>query len=400
MWGEYIGAQFLESADQGLTIATGDPEALDPFATNVVNHALNKPDPDMNFMVRVDPTYQDSLLILDNAHQWNDSFGGDWFRTTMIGIGFMLGLERATDLPDSTLMAFASDFAYPGATAPEPIFPGNHDILHASYLYRPDSNDIDMYKFTIDLPAGREGWLVAEAFAERLPNSSLLDSYLTLFRENADGSREVIARNDDYYSEDSFLKLRLGAGTYYLGVTASGNTEYNAEFEDTGFGGRSQGPYDLRVEFRPDPGEADVIQDATDQGLPGTPLDGDADGVPGGVHNFWFRTTDLSRTIIVDKVATEQFPGAKATVDTISSALTLAQPGDIVRIVGNDGFDGVAETLKDNFAYEIGTGTLPGQILSDGKTMSVPKGVTVMVDSGVIFKLRRRGSASAARRWE
>ena len=90
-------------------MVTGDPHALDPYAADVVNHALVKPDVNAHFIVRVDPDYEDSLLILDNAYQWNDQFGADWYKTALIGIGFMLGLERATDLPSSTLMSFASD---------------------------------------------------------------------------------------------------------------------------------------------------------------------------------------------------------------------------------------------------------------------------------------------------
>ena len=84
-----VGVQFLETATQGLTIVTGDPHALDPDADDVVNHALEKPIVNEHFMVRIDPTYQDSLLILDNAHQWNDTFGGEWYQKAMIGIGFI-----------------------------------------------------------------------------------------------------------------------------------------------------------------------------------------------------------------------------------------------------------------------------------------------------------------------
>ncbi len=241
MWSRFIGVQFLETADQGMTLVTGDPRALDPFASDVVNHALNKPEIDANFIVRVDPNYQDSLLILDNAHQWNDDFGGEWFETTMRGVGFMLGMERDSDLPASNLSVFGSNFAFPGATPSEPIFPGNQDILHGSFLHRPDSNDIDMYRF--EIPTGQQGRFTAEIFAERQPDASLLDSYLTLYRENTDGSRTVVARNDNYYSEDSFLELRLGEGVYFLGVTASGNEAYNPEFDNTGFGGRHASRY-------------------------------------------------------------------------------------------------------------------------------------------------------------
>ncbi len=396
VWGEYIGVQFLETANQGLTIVTGDPHALDPYAPNVVNHTLVKPDVNAHFIVRVDPEYQDSLLILDNANQWSDLFGGDWYQTAMIGIGFMLGLERASDLPDSTLMAFASDFSFPGSTVPEPIFPGNHDILHGSYLHRPDSNDIDLYRF--EIAAGQQGLFTAETFAERQPNSSLLDTLMILYRENDDGSRSVVARNDDYYSEDSYIELRLGTGTYFLGVSASGNDQYNPESDDTGFGGMSQGPYDLRVNFQPDPVAGKSLRDATALGAPGTPLDGDADGTPGGAYNFWFRAAAPAKTILVDKMNRAFEAGTKGTYRTISSALAASVPGDIIRIVGNGGSDNNLATLRNNLAYEIGPGPLPNQVLADGKTLDVPKGVTIMVDAGAVFKMNQSrigvGSAS------
>ncbi len=387
VWGEYIGVQFLETSNKGLTIVTGDPHALDPFAPDVVNQALAKPDFNGHFMVRVDPDYEDSLLILDNANQWSDQFGADWYQTTMIGIGFMLGLERASDLPSSTLMAFASDFSFPGSTDPEPIFPGNHDILHGSYLHRPDSNDIDVYRF--EIAAGQQGVFTAETFAERQPNSSLLDSILILYRENADGSRTVIARNDNYYSDDSYIELRLGTGTYFLGVSASGNDLYNPEFEETGFGGKSQGPYDLRVDFRPDPAAGNALRDVTIVGAPGTQLDGDADGTPGGAYNFWFRAVAPAKTILVDKLNRPFEAGTKGRYQTISSALAASAPGDVIRIVGNGGNDNNVATLHNNFAYEIGPGPLPNQVLADGKTLDVPKGVTIMVDAGVVFKMNQ-----------
>jgi hypothetical protein len=59
--------------------------------------------------------------------------------------------------------------------------------------------------------------------------------------------------------------------------------------------------------------------------------------------------------------------------------------------VGNGGLDGDPSTIGDNFAYEIGLAEAGASqpILRDGSTMEVPKGVTVMIDAGAIFKLRR-----------
>jgi hypothetical protein len=569
MWAKHLGIQFLETAGEGLTFVTGDPRALDPNDPSVLNHALS-PGPgssfsNYGFIVRVDPAYANGMIVLDSAVQWNSDYGGDWFQRVMVGLGAMLGLQRANDLPVTNLMAFDSTepfvnssgdsfaniyfanrsdrSASTGSTfvsfsgdgfdsaptslfgnrAPEPIFPGNADILHGQFIHRPDSNDIDLYRFTIDLgdqqrDEKRIGLLTAESFAERLPNSSELDTILSLYREveirDRNGvvvgfERELISRNDNYYSSDSYISLELGSGTYYLGVTAAGNTDFDPVIEDTGFGGTTQGAYELRLNFRSQVDDNATIsdRDRIEENRPGTRLDGDADGTPGGVFNFWFQTRPLERvmrvtgdgnafvdgqtitindafgatrrfefdsngtllnpsatripfttgavpttaidmanqlynainssgmavtatqngtaitlkdervtllsnstvgvelagkTIFVDKVSGTNLRGTLAKpFDTISSAFAATAPGDIVRIVGNGGFDGNRTTLADNFAYEIGFGSAGGPaILADGSTMSVPQGVTAMIDAGAVFKLRQArigvGSSSAS----
>ncbi len=103
----------------------------------------------------------------------------------------------------------------------------------------------------------------------------------------------------------------------------------------------------------------------------------------------------IGKTIFVDKAA-GNFPDGSLTRpfnniarSGVPNAFAAAQDGDIIRIVGNGGDDKNLATVRDNYAYEIGTGLIPGQILSDGTSMEVPKGVTVMVDAGAIFKLRQ-----------
>jgi hypothetical protein len=500
LWGEYLGVQFLESAGDGLTIATADMNVLSAAGVNVLDFPSN------NFRVRVDPNFGNGLLVMDSTIQWNDDYGEDWFLNTMVGIGSMLGLELANDLPVTNLMArYTSSFRFLNVPDPEPYFPGNADIIHGQHLYRTDGVDVDLYRFTIDAASGREGLFTAETFAERLPNASLLDTVLTLYRQNPDGSREIISRNDDYYSRDSYLEANLGPGVYYIAVSARGNTDFDPTIDDTGLGGTSQGAYDLRLNFRSQIQEENTIRD---QDRTPTSLDGDADGIPGGVFNFWFQTQPLDRilevtgngqtfqdgqtiTITNNRGASQTFefdsngsvrPGNAAIAFTASSsasqiaselatrfsaefgndtdppnddfalasgsqvvfrsnkygrertivldptvtgiaihgrqifvdktagpnadgslgqpfsriagtgtnnAFGSSQPGDIVRVVGNGGLDGKIETPKDNLAYEFGFGTLPGQILSDGTEMAVPRGVTVMVDPGAVFKLRR-----------
>ncbi|MFO0869977.1 MAG: Ig-like domain-containing protein [Pirellulales bacterium] len=593
LWARYLGVQFYETANEGLTMATGDLRALNTNALDVRRVT--------NGVVRVDPNYANSLLVLDTNTTWNDTFGDTYFQSAMQGVGYMLGLGSSPELP----------------AANELVFPNDNDVIHGQLVHRPDSNDIDVYKFTVDLGPGKTGVFSAEAFAERQTNSSLLDTVLRLYREipataavaqtdfnsggavsvrftavnagglgnefvlsfsktdrgvgapplvvvvgstisidlnatpgsettaqqlinavaaNADAAarvraelvsapgtantnlaqyninysplnltggadvrREVVAQNDDYYSKDSFLKVTLSGGTYYLGVSAAGNENYDPTIEDTGAGGRTQGTYQLQVDFRPQVDADDAIRDMDRrlEGLPGTPLDGDADGTAGGLYNFWFQTRDLQRvlevvgtggafsdgqivtitnfggvvrrfefntiggvgagnvpvnilagdsadvvadklvtainsangfnttfatrvgtkvrlsgdrtvalssgmvgirvhgkTIFVNKTAGPSADGSLArpfnniSSPTVPNAFANTLPGDIVRIVGNGGSDNNYATSTDNFAYEIGFGSLPGQLLTDGTTMEVPKGVTVMVDAGAIFKLR------------
>jgi hypothetical protein len=506
LWGAQIGVQFLETADQGLTFATGDMNALNPNDPSVLTVANQ-------YRVRVDPAFANGIVIMSSQQQWSDLFGGNWFRGAMTGLGFMLGLGRVPDLPASNLMSLQS-------AGIESVFPGNADILHGQFVHRPDSNDIDLLRFTIDLgdqqlTQKKTGLFEAETFAERLANSSELDTVLSLYREDAildrDGNpvgfeRQLIARNDDYFSSDSFLSMELGTGTYFIGVTSRGNTEFNPLLEDTGFGGTSQGKYEMRLNFRPQVDDESAITDLDriEAGRPGTRLDGDADGRPGGVFNFWFQIRPQQRvievtgdsntyvegqlltiedsfgnvrrfefdtngallnpgaipidfsdgpdaeqtatrlanaitaaglvnvfvtpvdnkitlagervavlsvntvgvalrgkTIFVDKTSGANLNGTLAKpFDNIAAAFAAAAPGDIVRIVGNGGADGDIATIRDNFAYEIGQGTAGGpQILPDGTTMNVPRGVTAMIEAGAIFKLRQArigvGSSSA-----
>ncbi len=84
----------------------------------------------------------------------------------------------------------------------------------------------------------------------------------------------------------------------------------------------------------------------------------------------------------------------------IKDALAAAVPGDVVRIVGNGGADGLLSTPADNLAYEIGFDATQGRDLPDGSTFDVPRDVAVVIDAGAILKLRRArigvGSTSAS----
>ena len=62
-------------------------------------------------------------------------------------IGHLLGLGHTYDLPALTIMGSESDLSF--GQAAEPVFPGDQDIVHGQYLHRPESNDIDLYEFQL-----------------------------------------------------------------------------------------------------------------------------------------------------------------------------------------------------------------------------------------------------------
>ncbi|MFY8056760.1 MAG: hypothetical protein ACOVRM_03405, partial [Planctomycetaceae bacterium] len=206
---------------------------------------------------------------------------------------------------------------------------------------------------------------------------------IRLYREESGGVRTLIGQNDDYFSKDSQLSMELSAGTYYIGVSASGNDAYDPTIQDNGMYGTTQGKYDLRLNFRPNT-DSTIRDSAINQ--PSLRLDGDHDGVEGGVYNFWFRAVDINRLRVVDKSMTA---GGNIVnlYNRINAALAAAQPGDIVRIVGNGGTDADVATKGDNVPFQIGLND-SGFELIDGGNMDIPKDVVVMIDAGAVFKMQ------------
>ena len=316
LFSQYMGVQFVETTGAGMTsaditIATGDLRALNQSITGGSGYpyALHGATPD---------TFGRKTVILDNAELWYDGFGDDqnaatrnWFEIAMGEIGNIIGettglygLGHTYDLPGKTLQGqLTSGMTSALSATGEPIYPGDHDIVHGQYLFKPESNDIDLYQFSVASP----GLFTVETYAERLANSSSLDTCLRLYRQADDGSWELIAQDDDYFSSDSYIEYALSAGTYIVGVSASGNDAYDPTIPNSGLGGRSQGPYDVRLNFRPE--VANAIVDDT-----GTRFDGDLDGEPGGVYNFWFQTRPLERVLTVSWDGTAFTDGQKLTL--------------------------------------------------------------------------------------
>ena len=474
LWSNYLGVQFRETKDSGITFGLGTSSELMPVTGTELRSVS-----ELDATLRIDPDFEDSAMVFDRQVSFGVRYGEDFFRKAMAGIGFLLGLEQNDEVSAQTLMAL--DPAFLNGTinpdlfvgpvdpfipvqsseqqtinpdidsqqiqdplpnsleGPEPIFPGSQDILHGQLLHRPDSIDVDLYRFEVALQPGLAfGTLTVESFAERLGDSSLLNTALTLyqdtsafaktdfglgtgvsvnvasqlpgdlgnrsriefiqsdrgvgdtairvnrvFADNGDlvanaiqvdlprrgpsvssvtvgqvidainndafastlfeleqtkgspdadisgvtlssyapirlsgGGTVPVTRNDDYFSSDSLLTAQLSNGVYYIGVAASGNDHYDPSSTDSGFGGRSQGDYELLIKFEPQVSKTDVIRDRDSDrtGVPGTALDGDLDGTPGGVKNFWFQTRPLERILQVNSGGSGIVAGQTMTV--------------------------------------------------------------------------------------
>ncbi|MQG87358.1 MAG: tandem-95 repeat protein [SAR202 cluster bacterium] len=414
-----IGVQFVETEDQGVIIATGDLAVMGDGEVSAIGGTLG-----LAGTAEIDGVTR-QVAMMDDAENWNNEFGESWYQTAMHEIGHVLGLQHAYDLPAHTVMGQGTvEESEYGPALLENDHPGQHDLVHLNHLHPRESRDIDLYKFQVDTP----GVFVAETFAERLRDNNnsnrSLNSAIRLLQNTEDGM-VVVAQNDDYYSDDSYLEVPLSKGEYFLGVSSSGNISYDPNVVDSGFYGTSEGVYQLKMFFRPDidlgdPAEsvadlsvlvdADNPIDVTEPGRIRTAFDGDADGRPGGDFNFWFvaaaeetdenEAVEEPRIYFVDKMSSTDGSGRlNDPFNNLQSAVGVLREGDVLRLLANTGWDNDITTELDNFAYELGFNSNGGQ-LSDGSRFEVPKGVVLQVDSGVIFKMRRSyigiGSTSAA----
>ena len=159
------------------------------------------------------------------------------------------------------------------------------------------------------------------------------------------GNREVVSRNDDYYGYDPYLSVALDPGVYYIGVTAKGNTSYDPTVSDTGYGGQSDGSYNLRLSIDQSP--TSQLAD-TDQATP-TAFDGDGDLTPGGTFNYWFES---GTTVFVDKTSATPTAQQDGTVlkpfSTIASAVSKAAHRIVLPTIGVAGLsDGDYFAIND-----------------------------------------------------
>ena len=395
LYEKHIGVRFVESDNQGFTIGVGDMQVINPL-TALTPVAANQPGDNITYAAGPLLANASQSAVVIDSQEFNTAddnlFGSELFRSFMRGIGVLLGLGNADELPQSTVQN-SNPITDPNV---ENVFPGNADVTHGQYIFRPEGKDIDLYRFVVPDSGGS---ISVQVIAERQSNSSLLDASLRLYRNEGSSSQPKwveLAANEDYFSQDPRVSLDfVKPGEYVIGVSAKGNANYDPTIEDSGLGGRSEGKYDLRIDFAPP-----AASTLTDADSDPTQIDGDGDGKPGGVFNYWFvptrpdrsttATTDRSSyTIWVDKTALANGNGTLAQpYNTISRALTEATTVSnadasgtraiTIRILGN----------AANRAYEIGFNRL-GQALADGTTFDVPRNVNVMIDAGAIIKMGR-----------
>ncbi|MEJ7591421.1 MAG: pre-peptidase C-terminal domain-containing protein [Planctomycetaceae bacterium] len=419
IYGDLFGFEVAETTNSGMGIITGDIRAAQPSYPITVSLGGGN-------------------VYITGVPDWGTSpYGGGWMGIALHEIGHSIGQSHSYDLPSNQGSGPIGEDQYPTA----------HDILHGQRINPNNANDIDLYRFDVT----KAGKVSAEIVAERLAASSPLNAALRLYRQELNGSRTLIAQNDDYYSDDAFISMDLAIGTYFIGVTASGNMDYDPAISDTGFGGSSDGLYQLNLNISS--AVTSTILDTT-----GTSLDGNADSKPGGDFEFFFRSDS---TLLVDKSVTtnltqaldavqvtlrvndvRMFPAAGpfdvfvedermtvTAVDAVNKRFTVtravggttlathlmgvavrpansdgsaARPygliseallaakagaGNIVRIVGNGGTDNSLTTASNNRPYLVGL-TDSFAPLEDGSAFEIPKDVMVQIDAGAIVKLK------------
>ena len=212
-------------------------------------------------------------LVPDGDRQHRvDRWGWRALRTCRAG-----GFWAAT----STWTSWTSPRTAAGADDPERQRRGPHP---APVL--PGEQDIDLYRFELQ----DTGRFSAETYAERQRQASRLDSVLTLYRRTRT-ERGSCCRGTTTTSAATRTSAGSGTGRVLCGgLVPAATASTIPTIEDSGFGGTTQGEYDLRFDFRP---AVDRAIDIADQGLYIAKERGRNDVEPD--EKYWEATIQLKR---------------------------------------------------------------------------------------------------------
>jgi len=176
-------------------------------------------------------------------------------------------------------------------------------------------------------------------------------------------SQKMIARNDNYYGHDSFLSLNLQPGIYYIAVTSTGNDQFDPNVADSGWGGKTFGDYQLKLDFQPT-----ASQPLTDPGQSLFVPAGLA-SIPDG-YSFTLSDVNASGTTVTETL--KFYNGSTAPVSPPPGQISIQlQPSDTQDDVSNKiivalnaaiasaGFDAANYTLSylGNGRIEVGGGS-------------------------------------------
>ena len=216
LYSAYLGVQFVQSPSTALLTGTNDIGVVtgDLFPMGGISGGAIVGMGGIGNM-------GGNLADMDAAYNWGTSaFAGPWMQVAMHEIMHVLQFGSSFGVANDLTL---SDTIAQGTT--DLVLPGIGDLTTGLNLFEPAGGDINMYKVTLTTP----GTLSAETIAQRLPDPSQLNTELRVFQQNSDGTYSAIAQNDNTSASDSYLSLSLPVGTYFVGVSASGNGAYDPE---------------------------------------------------------------------------------------------------------------------------------------------------------------------------